>query len=137
MSKNKIIIFCLSLIIVASIGTSVYLLVSSNTSNNIDDNIVNIDNLDVLKDIKYDNIDIMDQTITVNDNTSNYIATIKNNTTTDYEIDELYVIFYQEDSQKEVLVLKNTTILKDSTRTINLSINDSLAKITKIEYLKK
>lgn len=137
MSKNKVIILCLSLIIVASITASIYLLVNQSNTTDTNNNIVNIENLDTLKDIKYDNLDITDQTITVKDNTSNYIATIKNNTATDYDIDTLYVIFYQEDTTKEVLVLKNTKILKDTTRTINLSINTSLAKITKIEYLKK
>mgnify|MGYP001105701455 FL=1 len=79
MNKNKIIIICLSLIILASIVTSIYLLANPKTNNsNNEDDIINIDNHDVLKDTKYEELDITNQTITVKNNSSNYLAVVKN-----------------------------------------------------------
>lgn len=138
MNKNKIIIICLSLIILASIVTSIYLLANPkiNNSNNEDD-IINIDNHDVLKDTKYEELDITNQTITVKNNSSNYLAVIKNNTSNDYKINNLYIIFHQGKSTKEILVLKDAKIPSSGTRTIDLTINSSLSKVTKIEYIQK
>lgn len=138
MNKNKIIIICLSLIILASIVTSIYLLANPKTNNsNNEDDIINIDNHDVLKDTKYEELDITNQTITVKNNSSNYLAVIKNNTSNDYKINNLYIIFHQGKSTKEILVLKDTKIPSSGTRTIDLTINSSLSKVTKIEYIQK
>ncbi len=138
MNKNKIIIICLSLIILASIVTSIYLLANPKTNNsNNEDDIINIDNHDVLKDTKYEELDITNQTITVKNNSSNYLAVIKNNTSNDYKINNLYIIFHQGKSTKEILVLKDAKIPSSGTRTIDLTINSSLSKVTKIEYIQK
>ena len=138
MNKNKIIIICLSLIILASIVTSIYLLANPKTNNsNNEDDIINIDNHDVLKDTKYEELDITNQTITVKNNNSNYLAVIKNNTSNDYKINNLYIIFHQGKSTKEILVLKDAKIPSSGTRTIDLTINSSLSKVTKIEYIQK
>lgn len=138
MNKNKIIIICLSLIILASIVTSIYLLANPKTNNsNNEDDIINIDNHDVLKDTKYEELDITNQTITIKNNSSNYLAVIKNNTSNDYKINNLYIIFHQGKSTKEILVLKDTKIPSSGTRTIDLTINSSLSKVTKIEYIQK
>lgn len=138
MNKNKIIIICLSLIILASIVTSIYLLANPKTNNsNNEDDIINIDNHDVLKDTKYEELDITNQTITVKNNSSNYLAVIKNNTSNDYKINNLYIIFHQGKSTKEILVLKDAKITSSGTRTIDLTINSSLSKVTKIEYIQK
>lgn len=138
MNKNKIIIICLSLIILASIITSIYLLANPKTNNsNNEDDIINIDNHDVLKDTKYEELDITNQTITVKNNSSNYLAVIKNNTSNDYKINNLYIIFHQGKSTKEILVLKDAKIPSSGTRTIDLTINSSLSKVTKIEYIQK
>ena len=138
MNKNKIIIICLSLIILASIVTSIYLLANPKTNNsNNEDDIINVDNHDVLKDTKYEELDITNQTITVKNNSSNYLAVIKNNTSNDYKINNLYIIFHQGKSTKEILVLKDAKIPSSGTRTIDLTINSSLSKVTKIEYIQK
>lgn len=138
MNKNKIIIICLSLIILASIVTSIYLLANPKTNNsNNEDDIINIDNHDVLKDTKYEELDITNQTITVKNNSSNYLAVIKNNTSNDYKINNLYIIFHQGKITKEILVLKGAKIPSSGTRTIDLTINSSLSKVTKIEYIQK
>lgn len=139
MNKNKIIIIiCLSLIILVSIITSIYLLANPKTNNsNNEDDIINIDNHDVLKDTKYEELDITNQTITVKNNSSNYLAVIKNNTSNDYKINNLYIIFHQGKSTKEILVLKDAKIPSSGTRTIDLTINSSLSKVTKIEYIQK
>ena len=138
MNKNKIIIICLSLIILASIVTSIYLLANPKTNNsNNEDDIINIDNHDVLKDTKYEELDITNQTITVKNNSSNYLAVIKNNTSNDYKINNLYIIFHQGKSTKEILALKDAKIPSSGTRTIDLTINSSLSKVTKIEYIQK
>ena len=138
MNKNKIIIICLRLIILASIVTSIYLLANPKTNNsNNEDDIINIDNHDVLKDTKYEELDITNQTITVKNNSSNYLAVIKNNTSNDYKINNLYIIFHQGKSTKEILVLKDAKIPSSGTRTIDLTINSSLSKVTKIEYIQK
>ena len=138
MNKNKIIIICISLIILASIVTSIYLLANPKTNNsNNEDDIINIDNHDVLKDTKYEELDITNQTITVKNNSSNYLAVIKNNTSNDYKINNLYIIFHQGKSTKEILVLKDAKIPSSGTRTIDLTINSSLSKVTKIEYIQK
>ena len=138
MNKNKIIIICLSLIILASIVTSIYLLANPKTNNsNSEDDIINIDNHDILKDTKYEELDITNQTITVKNNSSNYLAVIKNNTSNDCKINNLYIIFHQGKSTKEILVLKGAIIPSSGTRTIDLTINSSLSKVTKIEYIQK
>ena len=78
--KNKILVtVCLIIIIAASIITNIYILSNKEEPDNTENNsIQTVENKDILKDTKIENLDITNISIINRDNISTYNAKITN-----------------------------------------------------------
>jgi len=137
MDKKKIIlIICLIVIILASIITNIYLLKNNKEDNELKiDGITTTQNEEILKDTKVDKLDITNVSLLNKDGTSIYKAKVSNNTNEDIKIEKLYVIFYENKTEKKIIGLINITIKANSNTFINISSPDDLTKSTDIKYV--
>ena len=113
MDKRKVMMILSIVVIVVCAGFSVYMLTNKDNDDSDGDKISNIDNKEILKDMKYDDMDIVGQLLDTGDGNSKYLARIVNNSGKDKKIDKLYVVFEFDNekffAQKEKLMeyLKN------------------------------
>ena len=103
MDKKKIMMILSIVVIVVCIGFSVYMLTNKDNDDSDGDKIINIDNKEILKDMKYDDMDIVGQLLDTGDGNSKYLARIVNNSGNDKKIDKLYVVF-EFDNEKIYLL---------------------------------
>ena len=137
MDKKKIIlIICLIVIILASIITNIYFLKNNKEDNELKiDGITTTQNEEILKDTKVDKLDITNVSLLNKDGTSIYKAKVSNNTNEDIKIEKLYVIFYENKTEKKIPALINVVIKANSNTFINISSPDDLTKSTDIKYV--
>lgn len=135
MDKKKIIITILMIIIIlVSLITNVYILSKKDNSSTID-GITTTQNEKILKDAKVDKISITDVSLLNKDGTTLFKAKVSNNTNEDIKIDKLYVIFYENKTEKKIPGLLNVIIKAGSSTFINISSQDDLTKSTDIKYV--
>lgn len=134
MNKKKIMMILSIVVIVVCAGFSVYMLTNKDNDDSDGDKISNIDNKEILKDMKYDDMDIVGQLLDTGDDTSKYLARIVNNSGNDKKIDKLYVVFEFDNEELYVLGLFDTVIANDSDKYVDLTIDRDLSKVKKISY---
>ena len=83
MDKKKIMMILSIVVIVVCAGFSVYMLTNKDNDDSDGDKISNIDNKEILKDMKYDDMDIVGQLLDTGDGNSKYLARIVNNSGND------------------------------------------------------
>lgn len=134
MDKKKIMMILSIVVIVVCAGFSVYMLTNKDNDDSDGDKISNIDNKEILKDIKYDDMDIVGQLLDTGDGNSKYLARIVNNSGNDKKIDKLYVVFEFDNEELYVLGLFDTVIANGSDKYVDLTIDRDLSKVKKISY---
>lgn len=134
MDKKKITIVLLIIVIIGCISFSIYMISSNKTTNNEDIPISNIDNKNILKNFKFDDMDISGQLLNTNDGSSKYMAHIVNNSGSDKRINNLYVVFELEDSVVNVLGMFDEELKNGSDKYIDLTIDRDLSNVKKISY---
>ena len=134
MDKKKIMMILSIVVIVVCAGFSVYMLTNKDNDNSDEDKISNIDNKEILKDMKYDDMDIVGQLLDTGDGNSKYLARIVNNSGNDKKIDKLYVVFEFDNEKLYVLGLFDTVIANGSDKYVDLTIDRDLSKVKKISY---
>ena len=134
MDKKKIMMILSIVVIVVCAGFSVYMLTNKDNDDSDGDKISNIDNKEILKDIKYDDMDIVGQLLDTGDGNSKYLARIVNNSGNDKKIDKLYVVFVFDNEKLYVLGLFDTVIANGSDKYVDLTIDRDLSKVKKISY---
>ena len=137
MNKKKILIIGSIVAILLSIAVIVYAATKSN--NDPKDNYIEGINLpsnkDILKDATVNNLKISKVSVVTRDNISTYKATVSNETSASIKINKLYVIFYEGDAQRKVLALSETNLAPNKKTYINITSENDLTKVTKIEYV--
>ena len=134
MDKKKIMMILSIVVIVVCAGFSVYMLTNKDNDDSDGDKISNIDNKEILKDMKYDDMDIVGQLLDTGDGNSKYLARIVNNSGNDKKIDKLYVVFEFDNEKSYVLGLFDTAIANGSDHSVDLTIDRDLSKVKKISY---
>lgn len=134
MDKKKIMMILSIVVIVVCIGFSVYMLTNKDNDDSDGDKISNIDNKEILKDMKYDDMDIVGQLLDTGDGNSKYLARIVNNSGNDKKMDKLYVVFEFDNEKLYVLGLFDTVIANGSDKYVDLTIDRDLSKVKKISY---
>ena len=134
MDKKKIMMILSIVVIVVCVGFSVYMLTNRDNDDSDGDKISNIDNKEILKDMKYDDMDIVGQLLDTGDGNSKYLARIVNNSGNDKKIDKLYVVFEFDNEELYVLGLFDTVIANGSDKYVDLTIDRDLSKVKKISY---
>lgn len=134
MDKKKIMMILSIVVIVVCAGFSVYMLTNKDNDDSDGDKISNIDNKEILKDMKYDDMDIVGQLLDTGDGNSKYLARIVNNSGNDKKIDKLYVVFEFDNEKLYVLGLFDTAIANGSDKYVDLTIDRDLSKVKKISY---
>ena len=134
MDKKKIMMILSIIVIVVCAGFSVYMLTNRDNDDSDGDKISNIDNKEILKDMKYDDMDIVGQLLDTGDGNSKYLARIVNNSGNDKKIDKLYVVFEFDNEELYVLGLFDTVIANGSDKYVDLTIDRDLSKVKKISY---
>ena len=134
MDKKKIMMILSIVGNVVCIGFSVYMLTNKDNDDSDGDKISNIDNKEILKDMKYDDMDIVGQLLDTGDGNSKYLARIVNNSGKDKKIDKLYVVFEFDNEELYVLGLFDTVIVNGSDKYVDLTIDRDLSKVKKISY---
>ena len=134
MDKKKIMMILSIVVIVVCAGFSVYMLTNKDNDDSDGDKISNIDNKEILKDMKYDDMDIVGQLLDTGDGNSKYLARIVNNSGNDKKIDKLYVVFKFDNEELYVLGLFDTAIANGSDKYVDLTIDRDLSKVKKISY---
>lgn len=134
MDKKKIMMILSIVVIVVCAGFSVYMLTNKDNDDSDGDKISNIDNKEILKDMKYDDMDIVGQLLDTGDGNSKYLARIVNNSGKDKKIDKLYVVFEFDNEELYVLGLFDTAIANGSDKYVDLTIDRDLSKVKKISY---
>lgn len=134
MDKKKIMMILSIVVIVVCAGFSVYMLTNKDNDDSDGDKISNIDNKEILKDMKYDDMDIVGQLLDTGDGNSKYLARIVNNSGNDKKIDKLYVVFEFDNEELYVLGLFDTVIANGSDKYVDLTIDRDLSKVKKISY---
>lgn len=134
MDKKKIMMILSIIVIVVCAGFSVYMLTNKDNDDSDGDKISNIDNKEILKDMKYDDMDIVGQLLDTGDGNSKYLARIVNNSGNDKKIDKLYVVFEFDNEELYVLGLFDTVIANGSDKYVDLTIDRDLSKVKKISY---
>ena len=134
MDKKKIMMILSIVVIVVCAGFSVYMLTNKDNDDSDGDKISNIDNKEILKDMKYDDMDIVGQLLDTGDGNSKYLARIVNNSGNDKKINKLYVVFEFDNEKLYVLGLFDTAIANGSDKYVDLTIDRDLSKVKKISY---
>ncbi len=134
MDKKKIMMILSIVVIVVCVGFSVYMLTNRDNDDSDGDKISNIDNKEILKDMKYDDMDIVGQLLDAGDGNSKYLARIVNNSGNDKKIEKLYVVFEFDNEELYVLGLFDTVIANGSDKYVDLTIDRDLSKVKKISY---
>ena len=134
MDKKKIMMILSIVVIVVCVGFSVYMLTNRDNDDSDGDKISNIDNKEILKDMKYDDMDIVGQLLDTGDGNSKYLARIVNNSGNDKKIEKLYVVFEFDNEELYVLGLFDTVIANGSDKYVDLTIDRDLSKVKKISY---
>lgn len=134
MDKKKIMMILSIIVIVVCAGFSVYMLTNKDNDDSDGDKISNIDNKEILKDMKYDDMDIVGQLLDTGDGNSKYLARVVNNSGNDKKIDKLYVVFEFDNEELYVLGLFDTVIANGSDKYVDLTIDRDLSKVKKISY---
>lgn len=134
MDKKKIMMILSIVVIVVCAGFSVYMLTNKDNDDSDGDKISNIDNKEILKDMKYDDMDIVGQLLDTGDGNSRYLARVVNNSGNDKKIDKLYVVFEFDNEELYVLGLFDTVIANGSDKYVDLTIDRDLSKVKKISY---
>lgn len=134
--KNKILIAVSSLIILLSIIAIIFIIKDSKKEPEEFkiDSLDVLDDKELLKDTKYDTLDITNQVLSTRNNISTYNAILENNTESDYKIDSLYVVFTTDKEEIESLALSDTLVKANQSVVINISFDKDISKTTKIAF---
>ena len=133
--KNKIILIVSIIVIIGSITLSVLTLTKKEEEPFTIEGINLPENKEILKDAKVDELDIIDVSLITREDISSYKATVANNTDKDITINNLYVVFHQDEEEIKILALKNATIKSKTSTFISIASEIDLSKATKIEYV--
>ena len=136
MERKKIIIIVgLVLTIVSIIGVTIYKLTVKEEKDNFKiEGIDFAENKEILKDTDIENLKITNISLITREGVSTYSAQITNTTTTDINVDKLYITFYEGAKQTKLLALSNAKIKQNGKVYINATSNENLTKTTKITY---
>lgn len=137
MDKRKLLIVGSVILIIASVVVSIFLLVNNEPAEE-DFTIDGIElpkNESVLEDAVVDNLKITNVSLLTRDGMSTFKAQVLNETDNSIDIDTLIVVFYQDETETEVVALKDVTISSMSDTYINIEAEIDLSNVTKIEYV--
>ncbi|MBQ2873473.1 MAG: hypothetical protein IJE89_05690 [Bacilli bacterium] len=134
--KKKIILIISVIVIIISIIMSILLLTSKDKEEPFTiDGIDLVENKDILKDKEVNNLNITDVSLLTRDGISTYRAMVSNNTNVDIKINKLYVKFYLDSEEIEIVVLNNTTLKSNGSTYISVTSETDLSKVKRIEYV--
>lgn len=137
MDKKKILIGCFALIILASIGASIYI-VSKDEKKESEFQIDGMDlpeNKEILQDSTVGDLKVTDVSIIFRDDMSNFKALVTNDTAKDIYVDKLYVVFYEGNQESRTMLLYDITIPSSTGTHVDITSEKDLTKVTKIEYV--
>ena len=137
MKNKKVLIICLTIIILSSLVTSIYLITKDKEEKptNTLDGIDLVINEDILKDATIKNLLVTDVSLFTRDGISSYKAKVTNNSNTNTTISKLYVVFHVNNEQEKILALNNIKLNAQESKFINITSETNLSNTTKIEYL--
>lgn len=123
--KKKILIVSLFIIIIVCIITNIYIISHSK------DNIVDVD---VFSDIVYSGMKISNMSVSFNGSLSSYKAILTNISDESIDIDELFVIFYENEKEMKILALSDVKLLSNESTVIDIISEDNLESVTNIDF---
>lgn len=137
MKNKKILIACLVVIILASVITIIYMLTNNKeeTPNSKIEDFETVQNDSILNDATVENLKITNVSLLTRDGISSFKAQVLNETSESINIDKLYVVFYENETENKILVLSGITIPANDKTYINMTSETDLSKTTKIEYI--
>ena len=112
MKNKKILIACLVVIILASVITIIYMLTNNKeeTPNSKIEDFETVQNDSILNDATVENLKITNVSLLTRDGISSFKAQVLNETSESINIDKLYVVFYENETENKILVLSGITI---------------------------
>lgn len=134
MNKQKLLIGVLLLIILGCVITSIVVIKNNNQEEEVIDNFSNINNQEVLKNAEVEGLTISNPILSAGENMSTFKAIVTNSTDKLVEFEKLYITFTTENGDIEVIGLSNVKIKTNDKEYINVSIDQDLTNVTKIEY---
>jgi len=137
MKNKKILIACLVVIILASVITIIYMLTNNKeeTPDSKIEDFETVQNDGILNDATVENLKITNVSLLTRDSISSFKAQVLNETSESINIDKLYVVFYENETENKILVLSDITIPANDKTYINMTSETDLSKTTKIEYI--
>ena len=137
MKNKKILIACLVVIILASVITIIYMLTNNKeeTPDSKIEDFETVQNDSILNDATVENLKITNVSLLTRDSISSFKAQVLNETSESINIDKLYVVFYENETENKILVLSDITIPANDKTYINMTSETDLSKTTKIEYV--
>ena len=137
MKNKKILIACLVVIILASVITIIYMLTNNKeeTPDSKIEDFETVQNDSILNDATVENLKITNVSLLTRDGISSFKAQVLNETSESINIDKLYVVFYENETENKILVLSDITIPANDKTYINMTSESDLSKTTKIEYV--
>lgn len=136
MDKKKILIGVSIVLIIASIGVSIFLIFNKPEDNEFTiDGITLPNNREILKNKTIGSLEITDVSLLTRNEISTFKARLSNNTGKDIYIKELSVIFYDDDDEIEASLLKDASIGSSNYVYVSVDSEIDLSNISKIEYV--
>lgn len=136
MDKKKLLTIGSIIVIIVSIIAIIVLVVNKDKEEEFTIDGINLPtNKEILKESTIDNLKITDISLLTRDGISTYKATVTNESDEDIDINALYVIFYEGDTENKTLALYDTKISSKEEKYINITSELDLTNTTKIEYV--
>lgn len=133
-NKKYIIAFLLLVILVCTFFSIKLIINSGKSGNTSDGNDSDVVNKEVLEDKKVDDLMVTNARVIVRDDSSTFMAVVKNETDSDYHLNVLYVTFTTGNMTRKRPVLMDATINAHDQRTITLILDSDISDTTKIDY---
>ncbi|MGM9881228.1 MAG: hypothetical protein ACI31S_00060 [Bacilli bacterium] len=135
LNKKNIILIILCLLIILAIGIIIYLLILNNNNNNNNNSSTKFNN-NLYEETEIENIKIKIEKIKYEDNYSDILLDISNNSNDDIDINDLKIIFKDDDNNTiaELFSYDNGILKIGESKTLSLSIDKDIANSTKVTY---
>lgn len=136
MDKRKILIIGSIILIAISIVISVFMIFNKPEEEEFTIDGINLPtNKEILKDATVGNLKITNVSLLTRDGVSTYKAKVVNETEEDISIKILSVVFYKNEVEHDVDVLRDVVVLANSDTYISIDSEEDFTDVTKIEYV--
>lgn len=134
-NKQKVLLIVSIICIIGVILCVILILNNKNKTEEFKiDGLDIVEKEDLLKDTNVDTLLVTDQVLYKQEGTYKFSAIVNNKTDSDYYVKNLYVTFTVNNTEKKILVAKDTNIKANDIKTINISFDNVMKDVTKIEY---